>query len=662
MIKKLRRIYLAVTKRNNFLLSRVEYFHISGLRLIILLFLSISFLLFFVDPVFARAGGGEGFSGGGGGGSGGDGGGSLFFLLYFAFRYPIIGIPLLIIVAVFMYYSSKSARSGHMTRTIRKGYSTQQDRAFQESVEYIKDKDSEFSELPLIEKAKKVFIGVQKAWEEQNMRSVRHLVSDGIYERFSLQLEIQKNSLVRNIVNNINIISAKLVAIESDHYFDTVHIMITASSIDYYERTDNGKQVSGNIMQAEPFTEYWSFLRRPGAKTLSGAGLTEGCCPNCGTPLELSDSIICPSCKAIINSGEYDWVLAEITQASEWRVRPTKMIMGMDKLCEKDPAFNVQHIEDRVSVMFYRNIASQFFADTKYISKLANNEFLSRNKNRYTPLQNGKHEFYADAAVGTIEIAEVNLGNGEDMDTIRVKVKWAGHKENATVPSFISPDFRASHIFTQDYILNRKSTALTSAKNTLTSTHCPGCGSPESIDSSGNCAYCGIALNNGSLDWVLTKIQAFTGFPQFVSQYESFQHSAVFTEDVPALSKFDNESIVSCAVAIMLSDGVIDEKEQALLEKMAFSKGISSQKLAMIIKTVQEKGLHIPNPETTEAAQEFLKCMIRMCLADGKVTSSEQIMLKQLVAKMGYTDIDINMMIKKERTRLYSKAKTVIKQ
>ena len=663
-MKNLRNFYRATTKQYKLFLYKTVFFHINGSKLIIILLLSAAAFLFLIDPVFARAGGGEGFSDSGGGfsgGSGRNGGGNLFFLLYFAFRYPVIGIPLLVIIIIFIYYSSKSAKSKHMAKTIRKGYSTQHNKAFRESVGYIKDKDPEFSELPLIEKTVKIFTKVQKAWKEQDMRPVRHLVSDGIYERFSLQLDIQKNSLIRNVISNINIINTQLVAVESDHYFDTVHIMITASSVDYYERTDNGKQVSGNIMHAEPFTEFWSLLRRPGAKTLSSSGIIEDSCPNCGTPLELSDSVICPSCKAIINSGEYDWVLAEITQASEWRIRPSKMIMGMDKLCIKDPAFNIQHIEDKVSVMFYRNIASQFFADTKYISKLANSNFLSINKSRYLPLQNGRHEFYTDAAIGTVEVVEINLNDNEDlMDTIRVKVKWAGHKENATIPSFIPPDFRGSHIFIQDYFLERNSTVLTSTKNILTSTHCSGCGSPESLDSSGNCAYCGIALNDGSTDWVLTKIQAFTGYPQFASQYESLQHATVSAENVPSLSKFDNESIVSCATAIMLSDGAIDKKEQSLLEKMARAKGISQQKLAMIIKTIQENGPHIPNPKSSEAAHEFLKCMIRMCLSDGKVTSTEKAMLKKLVSKMEYTDIDINLTIKKERAKLYSTAKTVI--
>jgi len=631
-------------------------------KLLIILLVGISFLLL-SESLFARAGGGGGFGGGDDGGSGGDGGlGALiFFLIYFAIQYPLIGIPLIIVVAIVLYFGQKSAKSGHVTRTIRNGYSNQKDRVFRDSVNYLKEKDPNFSELPLIDRAKKTFMKVQDAWSNQDMSSVRPLVSDGIYERFSLQTKIQKDSLTKNIVKNINIINTNLVSVESDHFFDTVHIMITASSIDYYERIDNGKQLSGNIMQAEPFTEYWSFLRRPGAKSLTDKGLIEGFCPNCGTPLELSDSTVCPSCKAVVNSGEYDWVLAEITQASEWKHKSSKSIVGMDEMCQKDPAFNVQHIEDKTSVIFYRNIASQFYANNKYISKLANDKYVKEHKADYTALPNGKHEFFADAAVGSVEVVEIITAENKSlMDSVRVKVKWAGHKVQAKIPSLISPDFGASHIYTQEYILERKESVLSSVKNILTSTHCPGCGSPESLDSSGHCSYCGIALNDGSWDWVLTEIKTFAGYPQHESQYQAFQQAPPFTSG-PVLSKYDNESVISCAVAVMLSDGEIDSKEHTLLEQLSQSKGITSQKLAMIIKTVQEKGLHIPKPESKEASQEFLRCMVLMCLADGKVTPAEKVMIKNLASKMGYTDIDINLMIKRERNTLYSNAKSINK-
>ena len=135
-----------------------------------------------------------------------------------------------------------------------------------------------------------------------------------------------------------------IVAYESDRFFDTIHVRVVASCVDYTVDLESGKKVSGS-KQSESFTEYWSFLRRPGVKTLEKPGAVEGFCPNCGAQLQVSDRTECVSCNAMINSGEYDWVLSEITQASEWAFSPRRSIPGLPEMCDKDPAFNVQHIE-----------------------------------------------------------------------------------------------------------------------------------------------------------------------------------------------------------------------------------------------------------------------------------------------------------------------------
>src|SRR5215204_6320388 len=82
------------------------------LRLLILLLIPLLLLLPAVAG--ARPGGGEGYSGGGdsgggssGGGGGGDGDGGFIWLLIelwfrFVFRYPLIGIPLTIVIIVFL--------------------------------------------------------------------------------------------------------------------------------------------------------------------------------------------------------------------------------------------------------------------------------------------------------------------------------------------------------------------------------------------------------------------------------------------------------------------------------------------------------------------------------------------------------------------------------
>jgi uncharacterized membrane protein YebE (DUF533 family) len=90
---------------------------------------------------------------------------------------------------------------------------------------------------------------------------------------------------------------------------------------------------------------------------------------------------------------------------------------------------------------------------------------------------------------------------------------------------------------------------------------------------------------------------------------------------------------------------------------MAKVKGISSDKLQMIINSVQSGTMEIPLPESSETAKELLRCMVMMCLMDGKVTASERNLLRTLSSKMGYTDIDIQQMIKRERMALFRKAK-----
>jgi uncharacterized Zn finger protein (UPF0148 family) len=661
MKKILSNSYFKIT---NFLIS-------NRFKLIVFIFTTSSILLYFCDPVLARAGGGGGYSGGssGGGFSGGGssgGGGGLFILIYFLMRYPYIGIPALIIFLFFAYHGSKGAKSTYMTRTIKNGYTNQLQNNLADTINNIKTRDENFSVEVLTDRIKTGFMKIQNAWAAQDVKPVRYIMSDGVYERFSIQLGIQKNSKIINKMDNIEFIMAQVVAAETDHYFDTVHLMVTASASDYYINSDTGKMVYGRT-SSEVFTEYWSFLRRPGVKTLEKDGLFEGRCPNCGVPLDIGDSVICPSCDAIVNSGEYDWVLSEITQPSEWKIKPPESIAGINEIMEKDPAFNIQHIEDKTSVIFYRNIASEFYSDKKYISKLALSDFTEKHLSEYQTDKHGKSSYYADAAIGCVEVIEITVAqkdndydkdNDYTKDRIRVKVKWAGHPENAKIPSLIPPAYEENRIYTQEYILVRKSDVETSTKNTLSSTHCPNCGAPETAATLNECEYCGAILNDGSRDWVLEEVTYFKGYTQHSSPYQALEHTP-FQDNTQFLSKFDNETIMGCTVAVMLIDGNIDEKENKLLQKMAVNRGITPVKLDSIVTSIKEHGLHIPNPKSRDEAQEFLKCMVRMCLADGKVTSQEKQLIKQLVSRMNYTDIDIDQMIKKERNSLYKAAKQV---
>jgi uncharacterized tellurite resistance protein B-like protein len=275
----------------------------------------------------------------------------------------------------------------------------------------------------------------------------------------------------------------------------------------------------------------------------------------------------------------------------------------------------------------------------------------------FKTLEDGKHKFPADAAVGAVDVYKII--SGDDFDSVNVRVRWSGHYEKKEIPSLVSPDFEKSRVYTHEFKLIRRAGVKTSAKNVLTSVHCPGCGAPEIKSDTGYCEYCHTPLNDGGRDWVLNDIQPFmVKTPIHPDSYVREEKSPKNPlEKGSLLSAADNESIIFCCVNLMQADGVIDPKEEELLKSMAASKGISEEKLKMIINSVSANEVEISLPNTMAGASEFLRCMVLMCLMDGKVTTEERTLLNNLATKMGYSDIDIRQMIKKERLQLFKAAK-----
>ena len=63
----------------------------------------------------------------------------------------------------------------------------------------------------------------------------------------------------------------------------------------------------------------------------------------------------CPACGTLTNSGEYDWVLSEITQADDYvssnhKLKLSKTLSNeIERIASEDEDFSVQLIEDKAS-------------------------------------------------------------------------------------------------------------------------------------------------------------------------------------------------------------------------------------------------------------------------------------------------------------------------
>ncbi|MBL6990702.1 MAG: TIM44-like domain-containing protein [Bacteriovoracaceae bacterium] len=635
----------------------------------------VSFICYIVciEVLFARTGGGGGFSGGGGrsgggfgGGSGGGGGGAEIIylamhlirgLIYLCLHRPLIGIPLTIFVIYVANKMMKLSASGYQSKMISR-YGKMQTKLEQVAqFTKIKKRDPAFDELAFVRNIIKGFVKIQNAWGKENLKAVRTLMSDGAYERLSTNLQMNRASLSVNKMENLKVIDAQIAAVKCGKHFDTIHVAITASANDYHINPKTNKK---NYQFDEPiFTEFWSYIRRPGAKTLNKKGPVDGFCPNCGNPLALSDKVQCDSCKAVITSGEYDWVLSEITQDSVFGGERDRQITGLGQLMEKDEEFNVQHMEDRATVAFWRYHAAQFFADKKYIVKLATSSFVKKVAFEFQSDNKGRRTFYKDVAVGAVDVLGFELVQGNDgFDKCSVIVTWSGHLETKPLNQELIPDFDKSSLKKSLLIFIRHTGQSSSLKKSLSANHCFGCGAPEMISDSPSCEYCGRALNDGHGDWVLSDVQ-----PYSLSRGTRVTRStAAPTAAAASSSALAPDDLVTALICLAMADGNIDEKEKNIIRDVAKKSNISRQKLKQLVARARSEEDFTLQVAQGAALHELMGQLVDVCLADGRVCSSERRLLKKMVKQHNITDIDINQMIKQKKRNLFKEKKAQYKQ
>lgn len=452
----------------------------------------------------ARPGGGQDFSGGGGGGD--DGGVWLvinlaIYLIDLCVNYPAIGFPLLglIIVGAIVWHHVNPNRT---TKAAVRDLEASALAGLNPNLRQLADRDPNITEEGFTAEVAKIVLAVQQAWNGGDMRPARRLLSDGVYNRFTALIAINRARGVRNMMAESTIERPRVIAVERDAFFDTVHVRIAgrARDADVPVAADPATQqkLLGKAKLAK-YVEVWSFLRRPGAQTKAGQTVIEGRCPNCGAEQPVGDVVECPFCHALVNSGEYGWVLAEITQASEWRPSSSgDRIQGLEEMRAVDPQFNRQQIEDRASFLFWKWVEARVTRNPAVIRKLSTermSEFVAQEA-ASGGIGGGKGTMER-VAVGSADLVGVEPGGEGGMDRALVRIRWSAAyaPRAAPMPS------------TNVLVLVRKAGVAT--KYGLSGDRCRNCGAPVvTATDSPKCDYCGAEMAAGQQDFVLDEVAA----------------------------------------------------------------------------------------------------------------------------------------------------------
>lgn len=586
--------------------------------------LTASLLLLAAGPVFAVAGGG----GGGGFDSGGGDGGEIIVELML---WIILSLPFpwnLIVLAVIgggLWFGGKNARASSGLNRVR---SPGQVTAMIETVDPAFLHRNPAFQLEVFQaKVNTAFLAIQDAWMRQDLAGVRRWISDGVWQRFNTQFALMRLLGQTNRVSNIVVRRIFIDRIEQDGAYDVVQV-----GIHYTANDDFVSAKYPELDQQGPLelVEFWSFIRRAGVAEKDLYQTNH--CPNCGAELaaDLGEVARCGACGAVSTLGDYDWILAEITQADDYANQNTRLAKagGLTRRIRAalaaDGEFSVQWLEDKASNAYLQMLAAQVLRQPERMRRFVGDALFAQLAARI-------------ASAPPLAFNRLYLNNVTLIDHFRqagqdhlvVAVKYSAQRVDISGPRLrlIDPALYASD---QIMILARDVGAAR-AKGSLYAHACPNCGAPLADTLEIKCGYCASVLNSTRHEWIVTRLLAAADYRTLTVDAAAPPVLATGLRLTPLDPAFAARDYAFNNVLVILgADGAISIEEANFAQQLARRMGYDAKKLAGMLELARQRQLPLRLPEDRKTAEKVLRLMSEAAAADKTISPEERAMLDQL--------------------------------
>lgn len=462
----------------------------------------------------ARVGGGGGYSGGGGGGGDGGGAGLIFGLLrlvlWLVFAHPVLGIPLVIVIAIVVI---KMAKSGALQRSVGENPTVYPRpvaaRRAPANLTPVRSTDPFFSEPVFTDFVQLVYARAQE------MR--------GVGNREPLEAWMAPQAIDTLFADRVNLTSvseivfgaSRIVQSSTDAGF--VRVDVTFES--------NLTEVRGGARAQVVCEERWSFRRKAGVRSPVPERMRALGCSGCGSTLEPRADGTCPSCGAARRGGLTNWEVADIPYANRRPLSPPELDVdeggGVERGTEletvidprlpaakrsfegRNPDHSWPAFEDRVRVAFLALQEAWSRRDWERARPFETDGLFQTHRfwmERYTAFSFVNR--VEDVAVTRIVLAKIDSDAFYESITVRVFARARDWTEDSA-GRIVGGSKTAPRTFSEYWTFLRAIPGTVAA-----GTSCPSCGAPLSPGGGATvCASCGGKLVGGAFDWVASRIE-----------------------------------------------------------------------------------------------------------------------------------------------------------
>ena len=497
-----------------------------------LLAASLSGLLLLPAEVFARVGGGQSYGGGGHSGGGGGGGGAIIWLVFQALRllvyltieYPLIGIPLdLIVIGTIIYYFVRRGRASPQAFSSLSSDTSQQGVEAGVGAEIVsrdfgrlRKFDPNFSEIVFTDFCYALY---GKAHESRGRGAAA-------LDLFSPYLsDAARKSLLQRNPPGIQEVKGIIVGSMSVAQIDGLETPVVRVTLVFETNYTEVTKRDGSTPAEMSFyvRERWELERKRDLLSPPPGQATALHCPRCGAPLQRDTVGACAFCGTKIDSGEFQWFVRNISLLGS-EARGPLLTSDVPEIGTDFPSV-VQPNFAAVRAEFERNNPTfswgEFQARARLIFDELQAAWSTLNWERARPHETDNlfqmHQYwieaykrqhlrniienYAITAMQPIKLQEDAFYHGI---TLRIWAQGLDYTVDAggkVVAGSNRNQRRWSEYWT--FIRNRNAKPGPARADL----NCPNCGSPLKVNATGICEFCGGKITSGEFDWVLSKIE-----------------------------------------------------------------------------------------------------------------------------------------------------------
>ncbi len=593
---------------------------ISKNRAILVVLIAALMLLVFNEEVFARLGGSGGSRNSSSGG--GDGIIGILFMLWYILPFPLNLIAIVLVGVGYFFYKKKQKQKSVLNK-LPNPENTKSAKI--KGMEEFKAANANFDEAAFMKKVKQSFEELQYAWAEQDMSKVRKYISDGMYQRLNTQFKMMQLLEQRNTIEHLNVRNVQIDKVESDGSFDIIHVAIYASVKDKFISDKYKELKSGG---KEHFVEYWSYIRKKGIEEKDLYSTNK--CPNCGSdlPENATESSKCEYCGTLTNSGDYDWVLAEITQADDYISenpgvsKDSNLSKQVRKLVADNEDFAVQFIEDKASNGYLQIETAKVLKESSMLRRFVNDKTFEKVSKQIEAEQS---YVYNRLFLNDVTLIGAMQKDKQNHLMVAVKVSYQRVVPEGDKVSIIDPVV----VTKTDVVVVSRALDATPPKGSLYMHNCPACGAPCTDSLNTSCEYCSEQMNLPNHEWIISDLMSLSEYHSFYSANASSFAVKIDPNKVDGLYKIRDYAFNNLLI-LVASDGHFAEQEKEFTQKMAKKWGYKVEKIQPMFDMAHNNQLVLRMPEGEKEQTKIYKMMEKAANVDGSVSPHEQALLDNI--------------------------------